>query len=127
MNNKILWVVIISLMAIALKLLIFVLFTREIFRNDEKDYQEKYMLLAEFKKVRSLPSDTTIVKSDGTIETYQAYDYFEFDDLIPKRGIVDSSYVYIHESHNQIIVRLSNDFDCPYILTQTDSYWNCRW
>lgn len=127
MNNKIDWIVIISLMAIAIRLLTIVCVTRVIFYDDEKGYPEKYVLLAEFKKVRALPSDTTIIKSDGTFETYKAYDYFDFGKLIPEEGITDSSYVYIHESHNQIIVRLSNDFDCPYILTQTGSFWTCRW
>lgn len=88
---------------------------------------ERRMLLAEFKQKEYIHSDTTLVLPDGSQEKYIAYNYFDFEELKPKSGVSGPTFVYVHESLGRKTIRLSDDFDCPYVITRIGSYWSCEW
>lgn len=107
---------------------IIILLTTNVFIScDNSSAYEKY-LLQDLNIPKEIVIKEAINQSDTLCEVrYKSFQTFDFSMLKEGPQAVDTPYVFVNRTKDRIILRLSNDIDHPYVFTNHDSYWHCRW
>ena len=58
---------------------------------------------------------------------YQKYGWFDFKSVCGVGPVIDTPFVYVRKTEKTIVVRPSNDIEHPYVFTDHDKFWHCRW
>lgn len=75
----------------------------------------------------SIDSITKKIRTDMSMEGYEAFQFFDFRYLKGVQQITDTPYVFVKSADTLITIIVSNDLNCSHKIRKHKDYWHYFW